>query len=317
MKVSVLVPVFNGERYLTECLESVLAQDFSDFEVVIADDSSTDSSADIVKRFASRDSRIVWWKNSQNLGLTANSNACLKAAKGDYIKFIHQDDKFLSPSAIRKMAAALDANPGASLAGCRQHFTRTDPNSKLEPHIFSDVSGSFNGQRVIISCLERDANLIGSPSLTLFRQSKARRGFDERFTQYMDQEMWWHLLEQGDYVYLAETLVTWRLHAKQQTTLTYGVARSEELLMLQTYYEKPWLQTAATPRMLFVQSRSLKKKYGRPAADLTRKMRGSLRQSDFLILWLERKLRKMIRWTDKSLKRSPDKSGGRVDAGLF
>lgn len=300
MKVSVLVPVFNGELYLAECLDSISCQDFSDFEIVIADDDSTDRSAEIIKEFASRDSRVVWWKNPKNLGLSANSNACLKAAKGEYIKFVHQDDKLLCGSAIRKMVAALEANPGASLAACRQHFTKTDPNSKLEPHIFSDISGSFDGRKVIISCLEKDANLIGSPTLTLFRRSQAQRGFDERLTQYMDQEMWWHLLEQGDYVYLAEALATWRLHGSQQTKLTYGKGLGEELSLLRTYYEKPWLQAAATPRMLFVQSRSLEKKYGRQSADLVRKLRASLSPANFLALWFERKFRKIGRWADKT-----------------
>ena len=69
MKVSVLVPVYNGEAFLAECLESVLAQDFADMEILIADDASTDGSAAMVERYAAKDSRIRWWKNPDNLGL--------------------------------------------------------------------------------------------------------------------------------------------------------------------------------------------------------------------------------------------------------
>jgi len=133
MTVSVLVPVFNGERHLAECLESVLAQDFPDLEILVADDGSSDGSLEIIRQFAARDPRIRWWKNPRNFGLTANANVCLKAARGEYVKFVHQDDKLLSPSAIRKMAAALDENPRASLVGSRQHLTGTNKR----PTVFS------------------------------------------------------------------------------------------------------------------------------------------------------------------------------------
>lgn len=295
MKVSVLVPVFNAERYLAECLESILAQDFPDFEIIIADDASSDGSVEIIKSFAARDSRIVWWKNSKNLGQAANCNACLKAAKGEYIKFVHADDILISPLAIRKLAAALDANPAASLAACRQHFTRTDLDSR-EPHIFSDHSCCSNGRQVIISCLERDANLIGNPTVTLFRRSQAQRGFDPQFNLLVDWELWFYLLEQGDFVFLAETLATWRLHGKQLSAVTRG---PDDLLLVRNYYAKPWLQAAATKRMLFIQSRALAKKHGAQAADLVKKMRSALPAGSFLSLWMERKFQKIRRWAEK------------------
>ncbi len=119
--VSVLVPVYNGERHLAECLDSVLAQDFRDLEILVSDDGSTDSSARVIQDFAARDSRVRWWKNPRNLGLTANTNCCIRQARGDFLKFVHQDDKLLSPSAVGRLLAALEKNPAASLAGCRQH----------------------------------------------------------------------------------------------------------------------------------------------------------------------------------------------------
>src|SRR5579884_4023286 len=116
MTVSVLVPVFNGEGHLVQCLESILAQDFPDLEILVADDGSSDGSLEIIRHFAAREPRLHWWKNPRNFGLTANANVCLRAAKGEYVKFVHQDDKLLSPSAIRKLVAALDAHPSATLA---------------------------------------------------------------------------------------------------------------------------------------------------------------------------------------------------------
>ena len=71
MKVSILVPVFNGEKYLAECIESVLAQDFADFEILIADNGSTDGTRAIIEELAVKDQRIRWWTNPSNLGLAA------------------------------------------------------------------------------------------------------------------------------------------------------------------------------------------------------------------------------------------------------
>jgi glycosyltransferase involved in cell wall biosynthesis len=105
MKVSVLIPVYNCERYLAECLDSVLAQDLKDMEILISDDDSQDGTVDIIRQYAARDARIRWWQNPANLGQARNHNVCLQAARGEFIKFVHADDKFLQPSALSCLPA--------------------------------------------------------------------------------------------------------------------------------------------------------------------------------------------------------------------
>jgi hypothetical protein len=287
MKVSVLVPVCNSEMFLDECLESILAQDFEDMEILIADDNSTDGSLALVERYAARDSRIKWWKNPGNLGLAGNHNACLRQARGEYVKFIHADDKLLSTSAIRHMAAALDENPSAVLVGCQQHLTGV----KSSPTILAQKSGVYDGRQMIVASLEHNTNLIGQPTLTLFRRSATKRGFDDRFVGHLDFEMWCHLLEQGDFFYLAETLATWRVHKTQQTAKnrTDGSSHREHLLLMETYFAKPWLKNAATPQMLFAQIYHLQKKYGRQADHLIAAMMTQLSSHRFAWQWLKHK----------------------------
>jgi len=287
-KVSVLIPVFNGGTNLAECLDSVLAQDFRDVEILVADDGSSDDSMAIVATYAARDSRLRHWTNPQRLGLTANSNACLRAARGEYIKFIHQDDKLLCHSCLRKMVAALDQHPSAALVGSQMHLT----GAKSRPFIFSNQTGLYDGRRMIVSCLERNFNFIGQPTLNLFRKSQAQRGFDERFTSHMDFEMWCHLLEQGDFFYLAEPLATWRVHERQQTARarTSGILDQEQLLLVNTYYAKPWFRKAATARLLFSQIYHLRKKYGGTADLLTASMMTDLSPGRYFMLWLKHKI---------------------------
>ena len=286
-KVSVLIPVFNGGPNLAECLDSILAQDFHDLEILMADDGSTDDSMAIAAAYAARDSRIRHWKNPQRLGLTANSNACLRAARGEYIKFVHQDDKLLCRSCLRKMVAALDQHPSAVLVGSQGHLT----GAKSRPLIFSSQTGLYEGRQMIVSSLEANTNLIGQPTLCLFRKSHSHRGFDERFTGHMDFEMWCHLLEQGDFFYLAEPLATWRVHEQQQTarTRTSGIIDQEQLLLINTYYAKPWFREAATGRLLFSQIYHLRKRYGRAADSLTTRMMNDLSPGRYALLWLKHK----------------------------
>ena len=286
-KVSVLIPVYNGERHLAECLESVLAQDFNDVEILIADDGSSDGSQKIIETFAARDPRLRWWKNRRNLGLTANTNVCLRAARGAYIKFVHQDDALLSPAALRKMAAALDENPAVVLVGSQPHLT----GAKSPPLLFFNKSQRCDGKQTVIACFEQNNNLIGQPTLTLFRKSAAPRGFDERFTGHMDFEMWCYLLEQGDFFHLAEPLATWRVHQNHQTARARasGVTDREALLLTEIYYEKNWLRAAATDRLLFSQIYYLRKKYGATAASLTDKMMTQLSARRYAWLWLKHK----------------------------
>ena len=217
MKVSVLVPVCNGEAFLAECLESILAQDFADMEILIADDASTDGSVALVERYAARDSRIRWWKNPDNLGLARNFNSCLRAAKGEYIKYVLQDDKLISPLAIRKMAEVLDHHPEVSLVSSASQVL--DGHSQVIEVRKYFKPGVMEGRQVIVRCLERLTNMIGEPSVVMFRREQAARGYNEQFQQLLDLDLWFHLLEQGRFAYVAEPLCAFRRHAAQQSEI--------------------------------------------------------------------------------------------------
>src|SRR5690349_18729732 len=90
--VSVCLPVYNGEQYLRESIDSVLGQTYADFEILISDDGSTDSSAEICAQYADRDRRVRFWRNEANRGLFANYNICMNRARGEFIKPFAQDD---------------------------------------------------------------------------------------------------------------------------------------------------------------------------------------------------------------------------------
>jgi glycosyltransferase involved in cell wall biosynthesis len=110
--VSVVLPVFNGEAFLSEAIESVLAQTWSPVELIVVDDGSTDRSADIAR------AHPVTYVRQENAGVAAARNRGLAEAGGDLISFLDQDDVWL-PEKLERQVAALEREPGARMCICR------------------------------------------------------------------------------------------------------------------------------------------------------------------------------------------------------
>lgn len=102
MKVSIIIPVYNGEEFLSRCLDSVVNQVYKNIAIIIVDDSSTDNTREIIKNYAEKDNRIIPFYQTINKGVSSARNIGLKASTGDYIMFMDSDDEMV-PSAIRRM----------------------------------------------------------------------------------------------------------------------------------------------------------------------------------------------------------------------
>ncbi len=155
-KVSVCIDVYNYEAFLPEAIESVLRQDFTDFEVIVVDDCSKDRSYEIAQEYARKDSRVTALRNPANLGMVRNRNACLRPARGEYMKILHADDFFSAPpmpcekwseSSMRTAASA------SSLARCN---SSTPTHAKAQPLVvFSADRKPVTGTTVIARCMRR------------------------------------------------------------------------------------------------------------------------------------------------------------------
>ena len=107
-KISVCIPVYNGSNYIAESIESVLAQTYKDFELIVVDNCSTDNTEEIVRNF--NDPRLEYFRNKKNLGIVGNHNHCLGVAKGEYICIWHHDDVML-PDNLKFKVQLLDDQP--------------------------------------------------------------------------------------------------------------------------------------------------------------------------------------------------------------
>lgn len=215
-KISVCIPTYNYDRYISQTIESVLCQSFTDFELLVADDCSNDSTDEIIRRYARQDSRIRYIRHQTNLGMVENWNYCLRQAKGKYIKFMFGDDFFVSDQALEKMLSAMESDESISLVGSTRMIV-DDKSVKTDARGYFDKDIVVSGFKVIHRCLLRHDNLIGEPTAVMFKATHSLRGFNQQYRQIVDLEMWFHLLEQGRYAFLAEPLCAFRVHDKQQT----------------------------------------------------------------------------------------------------
>ena len=114
-RLSIGLPVYNGERYVAESLEALLGQNFTDFELIISDNASTDSTGDICRRYEKQDSRVRYFRQPRNIGLAPNVNFIIGQARGELYKEASHDDLY-ARSLLESCVAALDEYPQVVLA---------------------------------------------------------------------------------------------------------------------------------------------------------------------------------------------------------
>src|SRR5262245_58806863 len=114
-RVTIGVTTFDVETYLAGAFDSILAQDFEDYEVVVCDNRSTDASWEICQHYAAKDSRFRIFQNDSNIGMAANFAKVVSLARGEYFKLSSHDDR-MGPTLLSRCVDALDANRSAVLA---------------------------------------------------------------------------------------------------------------------------------------------------------------------------------------------------------
>jgi glycosyltransferase involved in cell wall biosynthesis len=207
-KVSVCLPTYNRSGYLSQTLASVLAQTFTDFEVIVSDNCSTDSTPDVVG--ARKDPRIRYVRNERNIGLFPNMNQCLELARGEYVCILHDDDVY-APRFLEREVGMLDRHPSAGFVHCatyeidasgvRRRLVRAYPDDCLRSRQeeFTRYLGGHN-----VNC----STVMGRRDL--YRQTG---GFDPAYL-CADFLMWLRLSLKADVAYVAEPLAAIRVHGE-------------------------------------------------------------------------------------------------------
>jgi glycosyltransferase involved in cell wall biosynthesis len=206
-KISILTTVYNREKYLAACIESVLVSSYKDWELIIVDDQSSDQSVAIAKRYAEKDDRIKVYVNEQNLGDYPNRNKAASYAKGKYIKYIDADD-LIYPHGLEVMVNTMEQFPEAAL-GISQEVVED-----MKPYPFI-MTPKETFQREF---LKRGVLGLG-PTGTIIRKDifDALGGYTG--TRYIgDIEMWYKIALQYPVVKTLPGLIFWRQHDDQEIT---------------------------------------------------------------------------------------------------
>ncbi len=202
-KVTVLMCAYNEASYITEAIESILRQSFTDFEFIIIDDASTDQTVETIRTMPDRRIRLV--ENDTNLGLTQSLNKGLLLAKGTYIARMDADDIAL-PHRLAAQVAYMEQHPETILCGSwaalfgKQEGVRKHPS---ESNLLK-VRLLFSCQFIHPSVMLRKSALV---TYQLY--------YNETFRQAQDYELWVRMIPYGQFHTIPEELIKYRVHAKQ------------------------------------------------------------------------------------------------------
>ncbi|RYY13440.1 MAG: glycosyltransferase family 2 protein [Chitinophagaceae bacterium] len=228
--ISVLIPTYNYAHFLDETIQSVLNQSFTDFELIVVDNHSTDNTTEVVEKYLT-DPRVSYYRNETNLGLVGNWNMCLRYPKAEYIKFICADDK-IHPEMLDKFYAVMELYPNVSLITCDKQLFDGQPWVVELP-----LKHLQQGKKVIFDTMT-SKSWIGEPTSVMFRKSNLSLGtFRNDYTLHVDWEMWNRQLTVGDCYIIPEALAYIRAHASQHTRAVSSKACFEEYYMAKLMYD--------------------------------------------------------------------------------
>ncbi|MGB3507656.1 MAG: glycosyltransferase [Microcoleaceae cyanobacterium] len=216
-KVTVCLPTYNAGEFLIQAIDSIIQQTFTDFELIISDDCSTDNTPQLIQNYLSQDKRIKYFSNSENLGLFANWNQCLKYASGEYITVFAQDDVML-PKNLETKVKILDKYPNVGLV--TSSIMVIDANNKPLHWDWANYAEDMlvKGREWVMNNLG-EANPICCPFVLMRRQvlEKVGGNFNGNYAYAADLELWLRMGLVADLYFVKETLGYYRWHQGNKT----------------------------------------------------------------------------------------------------
>ena len=175
-KLSIIVPIYNVEEYLERCIDSILSQIYTDFEVILIDDGSPDQCGDIIDAYARKDQRVISI-HQENKGVSAARNTGLRIAKGDYIGFVDPDD-WIEPAMYSTLLSKMETEH-CDIASCSW---MDDDESGIEiPYSSGLPSKAMSREEYMSHLFDMPPTILGSVCNKVIRRSNIRNVFPEHF----------------------------------------------------------------------------------------------------------------------------------------
>ena len=206
--VTVCIPVFNGEKFIEKTIKSVLQQSYTDYELLIIDNCSTDKTINIVNSFS--DARINLIKNNQNIGLIGNWNRCLEYSKGKYIQFLCADD-YLAKNCLEKKIEVFNKYSNICLVFNSSYIIDANDEIIMKRRPFLN-DRLFDGKKIAYkSFIKR--NLFGEPSNVMFKKDLIKEigYFDSKLCYSVDWDYWIKISTKGKVYFINDYLMYYRV----------------------------------------------------------------------------------------------------------
>ena len=265
---SICIPSYNSKSFISETINSVLIQTFKNFELIIVDNASSDSTIDIVKQF--QDDRLVLYKNATNIGIHGNHNLCMKYATGKYVHVLSSDDKFLYKDVLEKIYI--------QITSCQ-----------IEPEVIGVLGSSDEVNPLLSEAITKKPNIIGGidavrkiflnqlpfvliPSLVLFKKDLIYKDnviveqwqVTNDISYGDDTEFYLKLIKKSNYLFLDVPLIFYRVHSESVTEVATKSGRAtqlhcamlnrwirEESIIKLSWIEKLWIMSTDYLRLTY------------------------------------------------------------------
>lgn len=213
-RVSVVVPAYNNAEYIGETIESILGQTFTDFELVIADHSSSDETMAIIEKYD--DPRIRVLTTEAGGGAKRNWDRVTAEATGELVKLVCGDDTIF-PTSLDAQVAAFDANPSAVLVASQRTLIDANGKTVIAARGLGGLSGLVSGREAARTAVRAGANIFGEPGCVLMKRDALQEIglWDNSHPYLIDQATFISVALQGDIFAIAQPLASFRISSGQ------------------------------------------------------------------------------------------------------
>lgn len=214
-RVSIVVPAYNNAAFIAETVESVLAQTYRDFELVIADHASTDDTLAVLRRYTD-DPRIRILHTDAGGGAKRNWDRVSRAATGELIKLLCGDDT-ITPTSVQEQVEAFDDHPEAVLVASQRTLIDAAGKTIIATRGLGKLSGPVDGRTAARTAVLAGSNIFGEPGCVMMRRDALEKigWWDNDHPFLIDQATFTEVALQGDIVAIRKSLAAFRINAGQ------------------------------------------------------------------------------------------------------
>lgn len=223
--ISVGIPFYNAERFLTHAIESVINQTYQNWELLLVDDGSTDSSLHIAKKFVEKDNRIKLFSDSKNKAIAARLNELSKLSSGNYIARMDADD-IMHPQRLETQLQILTDNPSIDVLGANAYVI--DENDLVFGMRYRQQSGLIKVEHFI------------HPTIMARKQWFLDNSYDEKAIRIEDAELWYRTKDYSNFVITNEPLLFYREFGGEYFKKYFAAQECKDYILTKYYNNAYW-----------------------------------------------------------------------------